>query len=104
MLKKKMPVSKSVACLSALIPVYFTISSAAPLLTKEGKQLLTNPFFIFFVSYGTAFAATGDARVTMRVCTLCAVVAYYLKEINPSYIKKFLKDDIVKDNLGSDEE
>jgi len=99
-----MPISKSVACLSALIPVYFTISSAAPLLTQDGRKMLTNPLFVLFVSYGTAFAATGDARVTARVCVLCAFVVFYLNEYNPTYIKKFLREDIIKDRLEGNEE
>lgn len=84
--------SKIVTVLTALIPLYWTIMQVDTVLTAEGQKLARHPLIILAISYGTAYAATGDGPATAQSLLLVMLVTYYIMTLHPEIVEKYFKN------------
>jgi len=89
-------VTKLIAALAAILPLYFTYESINQVLSEKGRRFLSQrPEILLTFVYGSAFAATGDAVITFVAVAIAATVAYTIQTSDE--VKTYFKLSIDKE-------
>ena len=72
--------SKVIAALTAILPLYLSKAEAERLLPSNMKHLLQEPAVIAVIIFGTSFAACGDVKATVLAGLLLLFAAAYVAE------------------------